>query len=1143
MKRTVLAILCIITLLGGTGIVRAEEDPIFRNLKSEQIKSVMKNTVMIHPGAPEAYAHGKKYNMEKYGEAKRNGKELTVSSDFLNEVFPGNTADGEECDIYEFAKENAMTVTEKDSTFYISDIGYRLPSNLSNNINKLFGIYVKPGAKGTGTFESPVGSITSAKNMVSELKKNIGLPDGGISVYLRGGNYTVANTQNFDASDGGEEGSPICWRAYKDEKVSFDGGISIKGSEFQKITDSNIKNKLPYPQNVVCTNIGDRISAFGDSFRQSDPAMWSVFYRDTALNVARWPNNTEWALTGEIIDDGGRIRGKGFSFVVGDSRVKKWAAEDDPRIFGYFGFDWAGERRRIASVDRQKLSVTSDDFAEYGIAQNKRYYVYNMVCELDNPGEFYYDKKTDNLYFYPVEGSPDNEEFLNNEVQFSLLSQEMMSLHGASYMSFENIIFENALAMGMAVDSECRNIEIKGCTFKNITQGADLYGYDNTIKSCDFYNISNRPLGLFGGDRNTLTHSGNVIENNKFWNFNTTSRTNTSAIAVKGCGDRVVHNEVVGSPHTALVMGGNDNIVEYNEFTNNLIDGAEDAGVFYGGRNLSEQGNVYRCNYFHDNARNSIGVIYFDDGMSGNTVDTNVFENTGNGVFVHGGIGTEIVNNLFIGGTGSGAGFSSASNSWKMETATSMAANTLLWNLKQFPYESKAWQTAYQNVLKYLGSDEDPITMYDNVVSGNITIGKNLISAPEKDMAYMTIEDNTSVSAEDAKDYEVPEKYREIMENAGVYADEYRIKTGELGGFNLLRPYHKQSDVEASEVYFEWEKAESAYGYQFTLATDKDFKNVISNKIVTDNFVNLQKLNYFNTRYYWKVKAIANKTNSIEGDKEKYCNQDYYSFTTKKTEIISRDALYERIELCKGASQGITEGTNPGEYREGTAQMMKDLINEYRGYAEKPTITQKEINNYAQKLKSEFENLTYRRNPEMFNMASAIKRGNAWKFTPNQTVFGDDKLVLINQTSQTLGSADKISPHVYYKFKIKWDGYDNGWLGIGILAQGSQTAVPWSGNSMYFTILKKDTVEFQKWGSGANINNSYPNIYTKNNEWTVYELSALLQEDGSNLVTWKMDGKTVVEYTDTDNPITTPGYLYFYNGPKDARLEIMPVEE
>ena len=96
---------------------------------------------------------------------------------------------------------------------------------------------------------------------------------------------------------------------------------------------------------------------------------------------------------------------------------------------------------------------------------------------------------------------------------------------------------------------------------------------------------------------------------------------------------------------------------------------------------------------------------------------------------------------------------------------------------------------------------------------------------------------------------------------------------------------------------------------------------------------------------------------------------------------------------------------------------------------------------------------------------------------------------------------------------------------------------------MYFTILKKDTVEFQKWGSGANINNSYPNIYTKNNEWTVYELSALLQEDGSNLVTWKMDGKTVVEYTDNDNPITTPGYLYFYNGPKDARLEIMPVEE
>lgn len=118
-----------------------------------------------------------------------------------------------------------------------------------------------------------------------------------------------------------------------------------------------------------------------------------------------------------------------------------------------------------------------------------------------------------------------------------------------------------------------------------------------------------------------------------------------------------------------------------------------------------------------------------------------------------------------------------------------------------------------------------------------------------------------------------------------------------------------------------------------------------------------------------------------------------------------------------------------------------------------------------------------------------------------------------------------------------------GWFGIGILAQGSPSAVPWSGNPMYFTIFKKDTVEFQKWGSGENINNSYPNIYTKNNEWAIFEMSAVLQDDGSNLVTWKMDGETVVEYIDNDLPITTPGFLYIYNGTKDATLEIMPVDD
>lgn len=1147
MKRIFLIFISLVMLLTGSGLVMAEEKEtaITANLTDKTVKSVMENTVMLRPNALDAFAYGKKYSLEECGEATRENGRIMVSAEFLKKVFPNKAFAEERVDLAEFASENNMKVQELDGNVYMFNESYKLPSSISGQVTKFFGIYVKEGAKGTGTFENPAGNITSAKNLVSGVKKSIGLPDGGITVYFREGKYVINNIVNFTAADSGMEGSPICYKAYKNEDAAFNGGITIKGTEFGEITDISVKNKLPYPEKVAAVYIGDKISQFGDSFKTADPATWTVFYNDEFLNVARWPNKT-WALTGEVLDDGGKVRGKGFSFVIGDTRIKKWVNEDDPRIFGYFGYDWAGERRGIAEIDTQKLSVKTDNFAEYGIASGKRYYVYNMVCELDSPGEFYYDNKTDYLYFYPVEGDPKNSNFLANDVQFSLHSQEMFNMNDTSYVNFEKITFENSLSYAIKVNSTCKNVAVNGCTIKNIAYGIDLYGFNNTIRSCDFYNITVRPVGALGGDRATLTPSGNLITNNKFWNFNISSRTNTAAISTGGCGDVISYNEICDSPHTAVTMNGNDNIIEYNEIYNCLVDGATDAGAFYGGRNLSVVDNVYRNNYFHDLACKSIGVIYFDDGMSGNHVEGNVFENTGTGIFVHGGIASRIKDNLFLGGTGSGAGFSSASYSWKMETATSESANGLLYKLKTtVPYQSEIWQTKYNFVFKYLEIDEKPILMRDHTVTGNIMVGKagSMVSAPEADKALMTIENNTEIPAEEAERFEISEHHKNVMETAGVYVDEYRTGLDALTDFSLRQPYNKEDEVEASEVYFEWEASKDAYSYQFTLATDKEFKNIISNKIVTENHVTLEKLNYFNTRYYWKVKAIANDTNSVTGDREKMCREEYYSFTTKAVEVVSREKLTEQIELCENTMAEVSEGENPGEYKLGVKEEMQALVDRYKKSAASESLTQKEVNNLTSSLKSEFDVLTYKRNPEIYDLTQAVNSGTYWNFTPNQTVFTPEKLTLLNQTSAALGSAEKISPHMTYKFKVKWNGFDDGWMGIGLLAQASATSVPWSGNPMYFTIFKKDTVEFQKWGSGATINLSFENKYIAKDQWVTYEFSAIAQDDGSNLVTWKMDGETVYEYVDNDMPINTPGFLYIYNGVKDATFEIMPVKD
>lgn len=1134
----------------GESVTQQEERDVLANITDKNVKEIMKNTVMVLPGAENAFVYGKNVAFSQYlqgYEARKEDGKVYVPSEFLKDIFQGTDAgEKEESDIFEFAANNGLQAEEIDEVIYLCKKEYNLPKTIGKNLRKFFGIYVSPNSKGAGTKSKPCGSIESAKGIVQGVKESIGLPDGGIKIYLREGKYKFTKTMNFTSADSGLENSPITYTAYKDEKVAFDGGVTIKGSDFTKVTDADALKKIPDATNVVCYDLTKDLSGFDEGFRTMEPDNWTLSYGGEKLTVARWPD-TDWARTGEILETPQNFRTEGFKFVVGETRIKKWKNEKNPKIMGYFGYDWAGERRFITSVDENLLAIKTNMGAEYGIAENKRYYAYNMLCELDSPGEYYFDTETNRLYFYPVEGFADNEEFLNGELQFALTSSTLVEMKDTDWVNFEKIIFENALGLAVSVDSKCENVGILGCTFTNIYAGVEFAGFNNTLKSCDFYNISNRPLLAQGGSRETLTPSNNLITNNKFWNFNTVARTNCGAINQSGCGDIISHNEFVGGPHTTIAFNGNKNIIEYNEFYDTMSDGASDAGTIYGGRNVTVQENTIRNNYFH-NTNPSIGTVYFDDTLSNNYVEKNVFENTGRAVFIHGGIENDVKGNLSLNPVDSKVTFVSGTPAtaeyWDSSTMGTLAGNNFLYHLNAFNWKSEPW-TQYNYVFKYIDNWVNPFPMYETEITDNICVGFDgeLLNFTEESVPYVTAENNTVLTSEEAKDYVVPEEYREIMENSGLYADEYRKDLSKLSGFELLRPYNKATEVEASNVRFEWSGAEEAYQYQFTLATDKEFKNIISNKYVKGTSVELNKLSYHNTRYYWKVKAIANDTNSLEGETEAQCSQGYYSFTTKAYEVVSREKLLERISICEGNMEGLAEGEEPGQLKPGTTERMKTLIASYKTKAESPTITNKEVTEYEETLKKEFEELTYNKNPEDYNFAAAVGQGSAWNFTPNQTIFAKDKLTLIYQSSQTLASADKLGTHVQYKFKFKWDGYDDGWVGIGIRAQSSPTAVPWSGNPMYFMIIKKDTVEFQKWGSGTNVNNSYTNEYTKNDEWAEFEILTEDRDDGTTVITWKVDGKTVVEYEDNDSPLRAPGYLYFYQGVKNAKIEIAPITE
>lgn len=145
---------------------------------------------------------------------------------------------------------------------------------------------------------------------------------------------------------------------------------------------------------------------------------------------------------------------------------------------------------------------------------------------------------------------------------------------------------------------------IAGCIIRNLGGTALVIegGANNGITGCDIYDVASGGVSISGGDRKTLTPGGNYAVNNHIHHYSAWIRTYQSAITVGGVGNRVAHNLIHDAPHSGILLGGNENIVEYNEL-HTLAQQTGDVGAFYMGRDWTQRGNIIRYNYFHDRSK------------------------------------------------------------------------------------------------------------------------------------------------------------------------------------------------------------------------------------------------------------------------------------------------------------------------------------------------------------------------------------------------------------------------------------------------------------------------------------------------------------------------------------------------------------
>ena len=536
-----------------------------------------------------------------------------------------------------------------------------------------------------GASERPFRTLERARDAIRERRKTEPLPPGGVAVVLHGGVYPRL-TQSFSLTDvdSGTEEASIVYCAASGEEPVLRGGRAI--SNFEPLADNAVTRRIPEAarQHVVQANLrAAEISDFGklrvrgrgvgQLANMDEPAHLELFADRMPMSLARWPNDTPKMSERfahvelgdrETVRDGGRtIVEDSDIFYYTNPRQDAWANESDPWLFGYWQRAYFSSYRRILHIDPEKDQIRIDwnlpaeapRRAE--MVQGSGYQGINLLCELDSPGEWYLDRETGVLYFWPP--SPIGQ----TEVLVSMLEAPIVTAEDASNIIFRGLTLEAGRQHGVVVRSG-EAIQLAGCTIRNMgCKGVDVVGgRAHSLIGCDLSHLGDAGVKLTGGDLPTLSSSEHVVENCHIHHI---ARWNRGAyqpgIEVEGVGVRMSHCLIHDVPHQAFLLSGNDHVTEYCE-VHDVTHEAGDAGAWYmyggSGAALSERGNVVRYNYWHHLPYNEtfkdyhcichMGV-YIDNVNGGVTVYGNVFSRFDglNGAVFFGGSDDIVENNVF----------------------------------------------------------------------------------------------------------------------------------------------------------------------------------------------------------------------------------------------------------------------------------------------------------------------------------------------------------------------------------------------------------------------------------------------------------------------------------------------------------------
>jgi parallel beta-helix repeat protein len=526
--------------------------------------------------------------------------------------------------------------------------------------NKAAEIHVSPaGDDGNpGTKSKPLATLGAARERV---RKNA----AGSVVVLHGGVYALKGGLELGTKDSGSANKPVTYRGAEGEQVTLTNSTRIAGKEFRPVTDPGTLARIPnelhgkiLELDLTRTDL-QHVHRYPEIF-EDNGGIVELFFNDHRMPMARYPKTGFMQMKKVLVNGGGlEVSGDWRSyydngaptqrpprpgvFEYRDDRAARWVSAVPRGVWlkGYWRIPWQNEAVRVAAIDTKEGTITLAVPVPGGIGNKyhrpegdgkENYWLFNLLEELSEPGEWCLDFQDKKIYFYPPSSMD------GADVLIADNDDPVLHVNGASDVVLENLTVTCVRNNGIEVTGGTRNV-VAGCTVRNVIKNGIVLreGEQNQARSNDVSYTGAAGIWLSGGDEKSMPRkpAGHRVVNNHIHHFGEIERVYAPGINAGYTGNGggghhvavgmyIANNLIHDGPHAGVLHGSWDHVFEYNE-TFRICTVSNDMGHFYCYDLYRRSGNrVFRYNFMHHSPL--ADGIYFDcdnreDKVYGNVVD------------------------------------------------------------------------------------------------------------------------------------------------------------------------------------------------------------------------------------------------------------------------------------------------------------------------------------------------------------------------------------------------------------------------------------------------------------------------------------------------------------------------------------------